>query len=142
MRNPFNRVLTALSYMKGPLVEDWVNSRDHQLAQCLLNPAHANFISDTSESLWDEFKATFKSAWKNGKKVQSAYEQLMKLSMKELDIGSYTATFERLSTATGWEPDVQGTINKFRRGLKDNIHRRVINWDKELSTMDEWKGAN
>ena len=26
--NPFNRVLTALSYIKGPLVEDWVSAQD------------------------------------------------------------------------------------------------------------------
>ena len=29
--NPFTRVLTALSYIKGPIVEDWVNAQDRRL---------------------------------------------------------------------------------------------------------------
>ena len=136
MSNPCNRVLTALSYIKGPLVEDWVDSQDRRLERCFLPTAHADYRTDSSEDLWTEFEKAFKAAWKDGEKSQSAYEQLMKLSMKELDIDSYTAMFERLSLAAGWEPDAQGTIKRYRRGLKDNVHRRVINRDNEPTTME------
>ena len=91
--NPFNRDLTALSYIKGPLVEDWVSSQDRCLERCL-DPLHADYVPDTSETLWLEFEATFKSAWKDSEKTQSAYKQLMKLTMKDLDVDSYIATFE------------------------------------------------
>ena len=141
MSNPCNRVLTALSYIKGLLVEDWVDSQDRRLERCFLPTTHADYQTDSSEDLWTEFEKAFKAAWKDGEKSQSAYEQLMKLSMKELDIDSYTATFERLSLAAGWEPDAQGTIERYCRGLKDNVHRRVINRDNEPTTMEEWKEA-
>jgi hypothetical protein len=34
---PFFCILTALSYIKGPLVEDWVNAQDKELEQCTDN---------------------------------------------------------------------------------------------------------
>ena len=141
MSNPCNRVLTALSYIKGLLVEDWVDSQDCHLKRCFLPTTHADYRTDSSKDLWTEFERAFKAAWKDGEKSQSVYEQLMKLSMKELDIDSYTTMFERLSLAVGWEPDAQGTIERYCRGLKDNVHRRVINRDNEPTTMEEWKEA-
>jgi hypothetical protein len=32
----------------------------------------------------------------------------MKLQMKDLDIDTYNATFERLAAAAEWEPDAKG----------------------------------
>ena len=100
MSNPFNRVLTALSYIRGSLVDDWVRTQDHKLEQCL-NRKHANFVPNTDDVLWTDFETAFKSAWKDGKKKQSAYKQLMKLTMKELDINLYAATFNQLTAAAG-----------------------------------------
>ena len=74
--NLFDRVLTALSYIKGPIVEDWVNVQDRQLERCLSTMC-ADYIADTSETLWVEFETAFKAAWKDSEKIQSAYEQLM-----------------------------------------------------------------
>src|ERR1700761_5768933 len=102
---------------------------------------HVDYVSDTEESLWNEFKAAFKSAWKDSEKTQSAYELLMKLSMQDLDVDSYTATFERLALAAGWETDAQGTIERYRRGLQENVHRRILNRDREPVTMIEWVEA-
>ena len=98
-----------------------------------------DYVPNNSETLWLEFEAAFKSAWKDSKKTQSTYEQLMKLTMKDLNIDSYIATFERLATATRWDVSAEGTIDWFTRGLRDNIHRRVINRDRELVTWEDWK---
>src|ERR1700761_5066168 len=116
MNNPFNRVLTVLSYIRGPTVDDWVSAQDRKLERCLLAPNHADYIADTTEQLWTDFEAAFKAAWKDSERTQSAYEQLMKLTMKEYNIDSYTATFEQLTLAAGWEPNTQGTIERERWG--------------------------
>ena len=47
--------------------------------------------------------------------------------MRDLDIDSYTATFERLALAAGWEADAQGTIERYRQGLRENLHRSILN---------------
>jgi hypothetical protein len=85
---PFFCVLTALSYIKGPLIEDWVNSQASLLEQhtdttCVPHATEAN------EVLWTEFETAFHSAWKDTAKTQSTYNQLMKLQMKDLEIDTY-----------------------------------------------------
>jgi hypothetical protein len=46
----------------------------------------------------------------------------MKFQMKELDIDTYNATFERLANTAEWEPDAKGTIACYRAGLCENVH--------------------
>jgi hypothetical protein len=138
--NTFFRVLTALSYIKGPMVEDWVNSQAETLERCV-DTTRIPHVAETDEVLWTEFESDFKSAWKDTARTQSAYDQLMKLQMKELDIDSYNATFERLANAAEWEPDAKGTIARYRGGLCENVHRRIVNRENLPTTMVEWKEA-
>jgi hypothetical protein len=137
---PFNRVLTALSYIKGPLMEDWVNAQASTLEE-QVDTMRAPHIAKTDEVLWTEFESDFKSAWKDTAHTQSAYDQLMKLQMKELDVNTYNATFERLANAAEWEPDTKGTIACYRAGLRENVHQRVVNRENLPTTMVEWKSA-
>ena len=106
-------------------MDDWVGTQDCKLEQCF-NRMCADFVPDTDDVLWTDFETAFKSAWKDSKKKQSAYKQLMKLTMKDLDINSYMATFDQLAAAAGWEPDAEGTIKHFSHGLKDNIHQQIL----------------
>jgi hypothetical protein len=85
---PFFRVLTALSYIKGPMVEDWVNAQDEELERRTDNTKPGS-VRESDEILWQEFEAAFKGAWTDTTKVQSAYSQLMNLKMKDLDIDTY-----------------------------------------------------
>ena len=59
--------------------------------------------------------------------------------MKDLDVDTYIATFNRLALAARWEVDALGTIDKFADGLKDNVHRCVLNHEMEPITMEEWQ---
>jgi hypothetical protein len=117
---PFFRILTALSYIKGPMVEDWVNAQDEELERHTDNTKPGS-VRESNEILWQEFEATFKGAWTDTMKVQSAYSQLMNLKMKDLDVDTYNATFARLANAAGWEPDAKGTIDRYRSGLREAI---------------------
>ena len=83
----------------------------------------AGHVTDTDKALWNEFETAFKDTWRDGTKNTDAYDQLMKLKMKDLDVDTYIATFKRLVASTEWEPDVKATILRFRLGLQDNIHR-------------------
>lgn len=130
----------ALSYIKGPLVEDWVTSQARKLATSI-DPTKCVHILETDEILWLNFKTAFKNAWKDTAHSQSAYDQLINLCMKDLDIDTYTATFERLAGAAGWEPDAQGTIARYRGRLLDQVHRRILLRENMPTDMDEWKEA-
>jgi hypothetical protein len=136
----FFRVLTVLSYIKGPLVEDWVNACDVELEKHT-DSTKPGSVRESDEILWREFEASFKAAWTDTTKVQSAYSQLMKLQMKDLDIDTYNTTFARLANAAGWEEDAKGTINRYRSGLREAIQCRIINRDTMPDTMEEWQTA-
>jgi hypothetical protein len=140
MSTPFYHILTALSYIKGPIVEDWVNTIDKELEQ-RTDTTILGHVTETDKILWDEFEAAFKSAWKDTTQSASTYNQLMKLVMKDLDVDTYTATFEHLAAAADWEPDAKGTIAHYRQGLRENIHRRILNQENLPANMAGWKEA-
>jgi hypothetical protein len=90
---PFFCVLTALSYIKGLIVEDWVNCQASLLEQ-QVNMTQTPHITEANKVLWTEFKTAFQLARKDTVKTQSTYDQLMKLQMKDLEIDAYNAMFE------------------------------------------------
>jgi hypothetical protein len=137
---PFFDVLTALSYIKGPIIKDWVNAQAEALEQ-RVNPMCWVHITEGDKALWREFETNFKSAWKDTAHTQSAYDQLMKIQMKELDVDTYNATFEHLANATKWEADAKGTIARYQAGLCENMHHQVVNRENLPTTMAKWKEA-
>ena len=134
----FNHVLTAFSYIKGPIMKDWVNVQDKQLEKSIDSTA-TNSVLKTDKVLWREFESAFKDTWKDAAKSQGAYDQLMKLNMKDLNIDTYITTFERLASAAEWEADTKGTVTHFQAGLQDNIYQCVIGCENLPMTMAEWK---
>jgi hypothetical protein len=70
---PFYRVLTVLSYIQGPIVEDWVNTRAIELEK-RVDTATPHHVAKTDEVLWQEFETAFKSAWGDTAKTQSTYD--------------------------------------------------------------------
>jgi hypothetical protein len=138
--NPFNRILTALSYMRGQLIDDWVDMQSKWLER-RVNPAIAGHLADTNETLWNEFEAAFLDAWKDSARVTMAEDQLNKLTMKGLDVDVYIATFTRLATAAEFELDSKALVGRFRLGLTKRVHRRILNRENIPKTLEEWKEA-
>ena len=140
MTKAYDRVLMALTYIRGPMINDWVNTQENNLIACT-NTTKPNHVREDDEVLWAEFETAFHDAWTDTSKKQNMYNQLMKLTMAGWDIDTYIATFERLALAAGWALDAEGTIVCFREGLSKGIHSKALDRDKIPRTMDEWKAA-
>ena len=140
MTKAYDRVLTAPTYIQGPMVNDWVNTQENNLVT-RTDTTKPNHVREDDEVLWAEFEMAFHDAWTDTSKKQNAYDQLMKLTMAGWDIDTYIATFERLALAAGWALDAEGTIVHFREGLSKGIHSKALDRDKIPRTMDEWKAA-
>ena len=140
MTKAYDRVLTALTYMWGPMINDWVNTQENNLIT-RTDTTKPNHVREDDEVLWAEFETAFHDAWTDTSKKQNAYDQLMKLTMAGWDIDTYITTFERLALAAGWALDAEGTIVRFREGLSKGIHSKALGRDKIPRTMDEWKTA-
>ena len=140
MTKAYDRVLTALTYIRGPMVNDWVNTQENNLVT-RTDTTHPNHVCEDDERLWTEFERAFQDTWMDTSKKQNVYNQLMKLTMAGWDIDTYIATFERLALAAGWTLNAEGTIVRFREGLSKGIHSKALDGDKIPRTMDKWKAA-
>jgi hypothetical protein len=138
--NPFNQILTALSYMRGQLIDNWVDMQSKWLEK-RTNPAIAGHLANTNEALWNEFEAAFLDAWKDSAHVTTAEDQLNKLTMKGLNIDVYIASFTQLATAAEFELDSKALVGRFRSGLTEWVHRHILNRETIPKTLEEWKEA-
>ena len=110
---PFNWVLIVLTYIRGLMINNWVNAQETHLSN-QTDATKPNTVREDNEVLWTEFKTAFTNAWTDTSKKQNAYDQLMKLTMIRWDIDTYIATFEWLTLAAGWALDTKGTIIQFQ----------------------------
>ena len=140
MTKAYNRVLTALTYIHGPMVNDWVNTQENNLVT-RTDTTKPNHAYEDDEVLWAKFEMAFHDTWTDTSKKQNTYDQLMKLTMAGWDIDTYIATFEWLALTTGWALNAEGTFVRFREGLSKGIHSKALDRDKIPRTMDEWKAA-
>ena len=140
MKVPYDRVLTALTYIRGPLINDWVDQQEKKLAE-RTDTTKRGHVQESDEVLWNEFETAFLAAWTDTSKKQNAYDQLMHLMMNGWDVDTYIATFDRLTLAAGWDSNSEGTIAKFREGLSKGIHSKALDRDHIPRTIEEWKAA-
>ena len=140
MKIPFDRVLSALTYMRGPLINDWVDEQEKKLA-AQTDTTKRSHIQETDEVLWSEFETAFLAAWTDTLKKQNTFDQLMRLMMNGWDVDTYIATFDRLALAAGWDVNSEGTIAKFCEGLSKGVHSKALDRDQIPRTIEEWKAA-
>jgi hypothetical protein len=131
MKVPYNRVLMALSYIKGERVNDWQEEQLNKLDQTTL--------SHTDETLWTNFETAFKGAFTDSNKKQTAYEKLKEHKMIGDDVDSYISQFENLIAKAGWSRTDAGTIDLFQEGLKEGLKRAILLQDKWPETLQEWE---
>ena len=58
MTKAYDRVLTALTYIWGPMVNDWVNTQEGNLVTGM-DTTQPNHVHKDDEVLWAEFETAF-----------------------------------------------------------------------------------
>jgi Retrotransposon gag protein len=111
MKQPYACVATALSLIRGPKVDDWVDKQ--------LNDLEVKICStpQSDETLWTKFEQAFTDAFTNTAKKEDAYQKLKHLKMKDELVDDYITAFNSLAAKAGWELSNEGTIDAFRSGL-------------------------
>ena len=146
MMNPFQRVALALSYIKGPRVDDWVLQQGDELAVRVQGDTRAQpptppTHNENDEWLWTHFVDEFQRAFTDTASAEQAYEDLTKLEMKGDDVDEYVAAFERLIVRAGWERNAKGSLEMFKQGLRKGLHYTILQRDPMPQNLDEWQAA-
>ena len=136
MDEPYSRIVTALSYIKGEKVKDWVTT---QLD--LLDKKIQDGVLYSDERLWAAFDKAFADAFTNITKEQDAYSALKDLKMVGEDLDTFIATHGNLVHRAGWKPDGDAAIETFRNGLKRGLHYTILRRDDVPKTLQAWKDA-
>jgi hypothetical protein len=139
MNVPYFRAMYALSLMKGPNINNWVNN---QVTALRNKTTRQNApVARTDNTLWTDFNTAFMNAYTDTAKVQTAYEKLMNLRMYKDDLDTFIATFEYLVEEAGFERDAQATINLFAKKLSEKLLQAITYRQILPTTMDEWQEA-
>jgi hypothetical protein len=106
MRNAYTRTALALSFMRGPAINDWVLQQTERLfVRC--NGDMTNGILPThqthDEQLWEDFGHDFWRAFTDTASEQRAYGELANYMMNNKSIDEYIAQFEHLLQKVGWD---------------------------------------
>ena len=133
MKEPYLRILMAMSFMKGPKVQDWVRAQMRALDD-KVDPCKRG-LSEGDKTLWDEFNRDFVNSFTDTTMTQEAYNKPKTLKMNEDDLDTYIATHESLVLRAGWAPDGDAAIESFRNGLKKPLHLSVLKRDAVPTTL-------
>jgi Retrotransposon gag protein len=133
MKQPYACVATALSLIRGPKVNDWVDEKLKELEQ------KVRTIPRSDKSLWTDFETTFTSTFTDTAKKEDAYQKLKHLKMKDELIDDYITAFNSLTAKAGWELTNAGTIDAFRSGLQPGTLNVIMNRDVWPDTMAQWQ---
>ena len=77
--SPYKKVVLALSFMRGPNINDWKADQLKLLIEKTTRAA--NPIPNTDPVLWTEFETAFNTAFTNTTEKQTAHSDLLKLKM-------------------------------------------------------------
>ena len=137
MKEPYSRVLMALSYMKGEKNRNW-NKKQVEL----LDERVDDFgWPPEDERLWKRFVEDFKKAYTNTTDKQDAYNTLQELRMTGGDLDNYVSDHEALVRRIGWAVDSEVSIESFKDGLPSALLRKIYNRDDLPDNYEEWLAA-
>ena len=137
MKEPYSRVLMALSYMKGDKIWDWRRSAAEQLDEQIDSGKSYN-----DETLWENFKQTFEQSFTDTTKKQDAYLKLKNLRMQGDDLDTYMALYRQLVLKAGWDITGDGARDTFSEGLKLGLKLAILRGRDDIpETLDDWKKA-
>jgi hypothetical protein len=128
----FTRAVMFLSYIKGPNVHEWVQSRVHWLTEQLTRGA----LQD-DEYLYREMHTAFQNAFTDTMTMQKAKNEIQNLKMKDGDVVGYTARFEQLCQLGNYDVNDEAVIDMYRHGLYPKLQVNIIQNERPF-TYQEW----
>jgi hypothetical protein len=126
--NKAKMVAYALTFIKGPQVNDWAYNMADQLSIKVEGnpvtgdpPTHA----EGDQALWDWFVQSFRDAFTDSTRKQDAYSRLTKMELNMDNVDTSITLFKHLIREAGWGPDVEGMIKLFQDILPVGLHRTI-----------------
>ncbi len=116
--------MTFLSYIRGPLVDDWVQEQ----AQWLVDQTTAG-VPQTEENLWHTIDTRFRQAYTDTTESAKAQHELKTLHMTKDNLDNFISQFQNLANKAGYDLDQRVTLDLFQNGLPNNLVWNCVKFD-------------
>ncbi len=128
---PYQRSMTFLSYIRGPLVNDWVEEQ----AQWLVDQVMGG-VPHTEENLWAMIETRFHQAYMDTVEKQKAQHSIRELKMKGDDLDGFIAQFTTTARKAGYDLDGEATLDIFQRALPYKLVANCVKFDHPVTWND------
>ena len=128
---PFQRAMTFLSYIRGPLVDNWVDKQ----AQWLMDQVQTR-VAHAEENLWRTIEIRFRQAYTDMAEKVKAQNQLQEFRMKGDDVDTYISQFQSLARKAGYTLDENVMLGLFANGLPPKLMVNCIKFDHPVDWND------
>src|SRR6266702_2190383 len=123
--------MTFLSYIRGPLVDNWVNEQ----VQWLMDQVQTG-VPHAKENLWRTIKTRFRQAYTDMVEKVKAQHQLQEFKMKGDDVDTYISQSQNLARKAGYTLDENITLGLFADGLPPKLMVNCIKFDHPIDWND------
>jgi hypothetical protein len=138
MRNAYQRAMLFLTYIQGPIVNEWVKGVNAWLRGQIINQRWV----PTDERLWVEVFDSFNRQFANVMEQEDAQAALAKgLQLEKGDLDKLITEFEQLVRHAGYDINQDLVLRIFTSALPHTMYEYILRNLRQPATYEQWRSA-
>jgi hypothetical protein len=138
MRNAYQRAMLFLTYIQGPVVNEWIKGVNAWLRGQIINQRWAS----TDERLWNEVVDSFNRQFANVMEQEDAQVALAKgLQLEKGDLDKLITDFEQLVRHAGYDVNQDLVLRIFTSALPNTMYEHILCTLLQPATYEQWRTA-
>jgi hypothetical protein len=138
MRNAYQRAMLFLTYIQGPIVNEWVKGVNAWLRGQIIHQRWA----PTDERLWVEVFDSFNRQFANVMEQEDAQAALAKgLQLEKGDLDKLITEFEQLVCHAGYDINQDLVLRIFTSALPNSMYEYILRTLPQPATYEQWRTA-
>jgi hypothetical protein len=138
IRNAYQRAMLFLTYIQGPVVNEWVKGVNAWLRGQIINQQWA----PTDERLWNEVFDSFNRQFANVMEQEDAQATLAKgLQLERSDLDKLITEFEQLVRQAGYDINQDLVLQIFTSALPNTMYEYILRNIPQPTTYEQWRAA-
>jgi hypothetical protein len=138
MRNAYQRAMLFLTYIQGPVVNEWVKGVNAWLRGQIIHQRWA----PTDERLWVEVFDSFNRQFANIMEQEDAQAALAKgLQLDKGDLDKLITEFEQLVRHANYDINQDLVLRIFTSALPNTMYEYILRTLPQPATYEQWRSA-
>jgi hypothetical protein len=138
MRNAYQRAMLFLTYIQGPVVNEWVKGVNAWLRGQIIHQRWA----PTDERLWIEVFDSFNRQFANVMEQEDAQAALAKgLQLEKGDLDKLITEFEQLVRHANYDINQDLVLRIFTSALPNTMYEYILRTLPQPATYEQWRSA-